>query len=132
MRTLCSVFAFLFIAMAVRADSYELARTKDQMPGGTRNVLKVFCNPPTSASGCEVIELFAFDGAVDTATVVRVSGCGCITNGVAVMVTPAQAYLTASNTLCQSWSLRDYFLVTGTGTNRFYFGTIQRIHQPKD
>jgi hypothetical protein len=133
MKTLSYVFAFLFISMLAMAGDYELARTKNDMPGGGTgtNVFKIFCNPPTSCSGCEVIEILTYGGGVDTATVVRVTGDGAFTNSLCTLSTVVQTLvsLSTNNVLCESWGYRDFLLVTCTQTNSFKFGTVQRLHQ---
>ena len=128
------LFAIVFASMSAFAASFLPVRTYDTMPGGGNNVLKIFINPPGDVSGCEIAELGMYGSATaDTATVQRVTGDLAITNTIATLTTNSpQAFFTTAttNVLCQSQvGRRDYLLVTGTGTNKFLFTTVQRLYQ---
>ena len=133
MKTLSTAFAFLFIGvLATLGGDYTPIRTKDIMPGGGTgtNVLKVYCN--SDCSGAEIVELFAWNTAtIDTATVVRVSADAQLTNTLAVITVPGSVVLNGTNTLYKTGALQlgDYLQVTASVTNKFYFGTGQRVHQ---
>ncbi len=131
MKTLISVFAFLFISVLLAmAGDYQIIRSDPGVsPGGGTgtNIAKLYVGQ--DVSGAELIEVFVWNLVAGTTTVSRVLFNGALTNTVATLTNSTSASISAANTIAKMWKYEDYFLFIGEGTNAFRYGGIMRGHK---
>ena len=132
MKTLLSVFAFLFIGVSLAtAGDYALVKTKVVMTAGVTNAVKVY--PTPSGYGAELIEFHLVgSGIADTATVSRVSYCGCITNKLCIVTNPGTTSVALGSTnftaATSAWNANDYYLISMTSTGNPTCYLVTRAH----
>ena len=134
MKTLLSVFAFLFICAGLAtAGDYALNKQKIVLPatGIGTNSCKVY--PTPSGWGAELIEFHLVgSGIADTATVSRVSYCRCITNTLCIVTNPGTTSVALSSTnftaATSAWNANDYYLVSMTSTGKPTCYLVMRAH----
>ena len=131
MKTLISVFAFLFIsALLAMAGDYQIIRSAPgTSPGGGSgtNIAKLYIGQ--DVSGAELIEVFVWNLAQGTTTVSRVIFDGALTNKVATITNSGTTAISSANTIAKMWKSEDYFLFNCDDTHTFKFGGIMRGHK---
>ncbi len=117
----------LFASVACAGD-YMIVRDVGAMPGTTTNIAKILPHP----DGGELIEFHAWTGGNDTATLQRVSSDLEVTNQLAVLALPGptSVWLVSSNftAVAKAAGANDFIQVNGTGTNKFKWASVWRIH----
>lgn len=133
MKTLVSLFAFLFVTMLASAGELIVRSYGATTGGGTgTNVFPIYAG--TDVSGAEVLEAFVWGMSTNgTVTVSRVLYKGAYTNTIATLTNTSNAFITApissANTIAKMWKDEDYILFNSAGTNAFKCGAIMRAYK---